>query len=244
MLLQVIITLLQCHQTSFIKCPLTSTCIQQLCSLDETQVTGPGPQSLGLPKAEPGVEVVCLQALLPINGVVATGIVWAVHPNLHKKKTFWITLAAKFWQEERNLTKNQHKINLFTVALFYSVPVKSDGLWHMFAHSPHQDASLPVGLWSLGWLWWLSLLVGSSRRKWGEFHFKTPLTNSFSALVLWPQWASHKWVLPVSDQYLQCPTPWVEDSVALLFPLASPWGTQKRQACQSFCCCPPAASRD
>lgn len=69
-----------------IKCPLTSTCIQQLCSLDETQVTGPGPQSLGLPKAEPGVEVVCLQALLPINGVVATGIVWAVHPNLHKKK--------------------------------------------------------------------------------------------------------------------------------------------------------------
>lgn len=151
------------------KCPLTSTCIQQLCSLDETQVTGPGPQSLGLPKAEPGVEVVCLQALLPINGVVATGIVWAVHPNLHKKKnTFWITLAAKFWQEERNLTKNQHKINLFTVALFCSVPVKSDGLWHMFAHSPHQDASLPVGLWSLGWLWWLSLLVGSSRRKWEE----------------------------------------------------------------------------
>lgn len=153
-----------------IKCPLTSTCIQQLCSLDETQVTGPGPQSLGLPKAEPGVEVVCLQALLPINGVVATGIVWAVHPNLHKKKkkTFWITLAAKFWQEERNLTKNQHKRNLFTVALFYSVPVKSDGLWHMFAHSPHQDASPPVGLWSLGWLWWLSLLVGSSRRKWEE----------------------------------------------------------------------------
>lgn len=85
-----------------------------------------------------------------------------------KKKTFWITLAAKFWQEERNLTKNQHKINLFTVALFYSVPVKSDGLWHMFAHSPHQDASPPVGLWSLGWLWWLSLLVGSSRRKWEE----------------------------------------------------------------------------
>lgn len=57
------------------KRPLTSACIQQLRSLDEAQVAGPGPQSVGLPEAESGVEMVCLQALLPIDGVVATGIV-------------------------------------------------------------------------------------------------------------------------------------------------------------------------
>lgn len=63
-------------------CPLTSACIQELGPLDEAQTPGPGPQGVGLPEAKSGVEVVRLQALLPIDGVVAAGAVRAVHPDL------------------------------------------------------------------------------------------------------------------------------------------------------------------
>lgn len=64
----------------------TSTRIQQLSSLDEAQVSRPGPESLRIPKAQFGVEVIRLQALLSINGVVAAGAVRRVHPNLQKHK--------------------------------------------------------------------------------------------------------------------------------------------------------------
>lgn len=62
--------------------PLTSACIQQLSPLDEAQVARSGPQSMGLPKAEPGVEMIRLQTLLPVDGVVATGTVRAAYPDL------------------------------------------------------------------------------------------------------------------------------------------------------------------
>lgn len=74
-------------RSTFFKCPLTSARIQQLGPLDEAQVARPGPQSVGLPKAESGVEMIRLQALLPVDGVVATGTVRAVHPDLNKHKT-------------------------------------------------------------------------------------------------------------------------------------------------------------
>ena len=61
---------------------LTPASAEQLCPLDEAQVACPGPQSLRVSKTELGVKVICLQALLPIDGVVATGTVGAVHPDL------------------------------------------------------------------------------------------------------------------------------------------------------------------
>lgn len=68
------------------KCPLTSAGVQQLRPLDEAQVPRPGPQGVGLPEGEFGVEVIRLQALLPVDGVVATGTVSAAHPDLTHKR--------------------------------------------------------------------------------------------------------------------------------------------------------------
>jgi len=65
---------------------ITSVGISELSASEETKVACPGPQSLGLPKAESGVEVICLEALLPINGVVATGTVRRGYPDLHNDR--------------------------------------------------------------------------------------------------------------------------------------------------------------
>lgn len=70
------IPVLSCCQT------LTSGSIQQLGPPDEAQVSGPGPQRLSLAKAQVCVKVISLQVLLSINGVVATGVVWTVDPDL------------------------------------------------------------------------------------------------------------------------------------------------------------------
>lgn len=70
---------------SFRKRSLTSTCVQQLSPLDEAQVARPGPQSLGISKAEFGIEMICLQAFLPVDGVVSTGTMRAIHPDLGKQ---------------------------------------------------------------------------------------------------------------------------------------------------------------
>lgn len=66
---------------------LTSACIKELCPLDEAQVAGPGPQSLGIPEAQFGIEMISLQTLLPVDGVVATGIVRTAHPDLKTNGT-------------------------------------------------------------------------------------------------------------------------------------------------------------
>ena len=62
---------------------LTPSGVQQLRPLDEAQVPGARPQRLGLAEAQGGVEVVRLQALLAVDGVVAAGAVGAAHPDLH-----------------------------------------------------------------------------------------------------------------------------------------------------------------
>lgn len=67
--------------------PLTSACVKQLCPLDEAQVACPGPQSLGIPEAQFGIEMISLQTLLPVDGVVATGIVRTAHPDLKTNDT-------------------------------------------------------------------------------------------------------------------------------------------------------------
>lgn len=71
---------------TIIEGPLTSACIQELRPLDEAQVACPGPQSVGFSKAESGVEMIRLQALLTVDGVVATGTMRTVHPDLNKNK--------------------------------------------------------------------------------------------------------------------------------------------------------------
>lgn len=61
---------------------LTSTGISQLSAPQEAQVARPRPHSLGVAEAELGVEVVRVQCLLPINCVVACGVVRTANPDL------------------------------------------------------------------------------------------------------------------------------------------------------------------
>lgn len=85
---------------------LTSGGVQQLGPPDEAQVSGPGPHCLSLTKAQVCVEVISLQVLLSVNGVVATGVVRAVHPDLsqtnqkkkRKKKSLYVdTISTKIY---------------------------------------------------------------------------------------------------------------------------------------------------
>lgn len=63
-------------------CLLTSAGIRQLGAPQEAQVAGPRPHSLGVTEAQLGAEVVGMQRLLPVHGVVAGGVVRAAHPHL------------------------------------------------------------------------------------------------------------------------------------------------------------------
>lgn len=62
---------------------------------------------MGLPKAESGVEMICLQALLPVDGVVATGAMRAIHPDLNRDRVSDYGIA--LYQSE--LTNLSHKTN-------------------------------------------------------------------------------------------------------------------------------------
>lgn len=58
----------------------------ELCPADETKVPRPSPECLGgIPKAEASVEMISLKSLTVIDGVIATGCVRTVHPNLQEK---------------------------------------------------------------------------------------------------------------------------------------------------------------
>lgn len=58
----------------------------ELCPADKAQVACPGPECLGgVPEAEASVEMVSLKSFAVIDGVVATGRVRTVHPNLQKR---------------------------------------------------------------------------------------------------------------------------------------------------------------
>lgn len=65
----------------------TSAGRRQLRAPHEAQVAGAGPERLRrVPEAQAGVEVVGLKGLVVVDGVVATGCVGAVHPNLCRER--------------------------------------------------------------------------------------------------------------------------------------------------------------
>ena len=66
---------------------LTSAGVGELGPAEEAQVSGPGPDGLRVAEAEPGVEVVRLQRLVPVDGEVAAGVVATVHPDLQTQTT-------------------------------------------------------------------------------------------------------------------------------------------------------------
>ena len=66
--------------------PHTSAGVGQLCATQEPQVARPGPVGDCVSKAESGVEVVRVQRLLSVHGVVPRCIVGAAHPNLTNEK--------------------------------------------------------------------------------------------------------------------------------------------------------------
>jgi hypothetical protein len=58
----------------------------ELSSADETKVSCPGPECLGcIPKTEASIEMISLQSLTVIDGIIATGCVGTVHPDLQEK---------------------------------------------------------------------------------------------------------------------------------------------------------------
>lgn len=61
---------------------LTSAGISQLSAPQKAQIARPCPDSLSVPEAELGVEVVRMQRLLSINGIVTCSIVRTAHPDL------------------------------------------------------------------------------------------------------------------------------------------------------------------
>ena len=141
---------------TFIRCPpLTSTCIQQLRPLDEAQVARPGPQSLGLPEAEPGVEVIGLQALLPVDGVVATGAMRTVHPDLKRGREAGVSLCCFFksqincWDWNHQTTHGHFSCRILRVNITqgkhsdYIIPLSS-----LPSHLPKMGISQRAsGLW-------------------------------------------------------------------------------------------------
>lgn len=70
------------HGCGSARATLTSTGISELRSSKETEVARPRPNGLGVSKTQPGAEVVGVQRLLPVDRVVAGGIVGAAHPDL------------------------------------------------------------------------------------------------------------------------------------------------------------------
>lgn len=65
----------------------TSSGCGELRPADEPEVPCPGPERLGsISEAQTGVEMVGLKSLAVVDGVVATGGVGAIHPNLQEKE--------------------------------------------------------------------------------------------------------------------------------------------------------------
>lgn len=72
-----------CGLASWSRPPVrTPTGVRELGAAQEAQVARARPHGLRVPETQPGVEVVCVQGLLAIDGVVACGIVGAAHPDL------------------------------------------------------------------------------------------------------------------------------------------------------------------
>lgn len=158
-----------------------------------------------------------LQTLLPVDGVVATGAVRAAYPDLNKQKT-------KRWMKPGVL--------LFTGILVFIVnPILKnkvkliDQRATQYSKLTSPRCESPSGPLVSG-LTMMTLTPGRILEEniWREISFRDYTTASVSSLRLWSECASHTQVFLVNNQYLQCLTPWVEDSAALLVPPASPWG--------------------
>lgn len=65
---------------------LTSAGVGELRPPQEAQVAGPRPSGLGVAKAQPGTEVVGVKRFLPVDRVVAGGVVGAAHPDLRARR--------------------------------------------------------------------------------------------------------------------------------------------------------------
>lgn len=64
----------------------TSSGCCELSPADETKVSCPSPERLSsIPKAEASVEMISLKSLTIVDGVIATGRMGTVHPNLQEK---------------------------------------------------------------------------------------------------------------------------------------------------------------
>lgn len=64
----------------------TSSGRRELSPADEPKVSCPGPQCLGsIPKAQACVEMIRLEGLAVVDGIVAAGCVRAIHPDLQKE---------------------------------------------------------------------------------------------------------------------------------------------------------------
>lgn len=63
---------------------ITSVGVGELSAAEEAQVARPGPDRLGVPEAESGVEVVRLKDLLAVTAVVTAAVVSAVNPDLQE----------------------------------------------------------------------------------------------------------------------------------------------------------------
>lgn len=66
-------------------CTSAGSC--ELCPTNKPQVSGPSPERLrGVAEAQAGVEMIGLKGFVVVDGVVATGRVGTVHPNLCGKR--------------------------------------------------------------------------------------------------------------------------------------------------------------
>lgn len=65
----------------------TSSGCCELGPADEPKVSRPGPESLSsISEAQAGVEMISLKSLAIVDGIVATGCMGAVHPDLQERK--------------------------------------------------------------------------------------------------------------------------------------------------------------
>lgn len=62
----------------------TSTGSCKLCPTNKTKVSSPSPKGLSsITKAQTSVEMIGLKGFIVIDGIVATGCVWTIYPNLY-----------------------------------------------------------------------------------------------------------------------------------------------------------------
>lgn len=92
---------------------LTSVGVSKLGAAEEAQVACPGPDRLGVPETEPGVEVVGLEDLLAVTAVVAAAVVSAVHPDLQEQANQQRRKRTTTSAEEQSTKKMQRNESIY-----------------------------------------------------------------------------------------------------------------------------------